>query len=100
MSLRRLSLPPSDLVVGDLILRFGPTVAITVSQDPPQFAHKVWRESENCPVCGIHTAAAERLPASIHLKWANGLAVGIGVWVHRTCFESCAVADGDAPVPW
>jgi hypothetical protein len=85
---------------GNLIGRFGQPESATLSLDPPRFVERVWRESECCPVCGGSTAAADRLPASLHPQWANGLSVGIGVWVHRTCFESCAVADEPTPIPW
>lgn len=98
---RRLSFPPkvrlrSDPTGG----RYGEPVAFTISQDPPEFCDRVWRESERCPICGERTVGEERLTASLHPTWANGLSIGVGVWVHRTCFERCPNAGEPAPIPW
>ena len=78
----------------------GEVVSATISEDPPQFSNKAWRQSEDCPVCGATTAGAQRLPASLHPTFADGLSCGLGVWVHRSCFECCPNADEPTPIPW
>lgn len=97
---RRLPSPPVSGIGSDLWGRFGSPASTTISQDPPQFCACVWRGSECCPVCGAPTSAAERLPATLHPRWECGLSVGLGMWVHRSCFESCPEVGEPAPVPW
>jgi len=92
--------PPEVGVDGDLLRRFGEPTSVTVSEDPPEFADRVWRASERCPVCGRTTAGSARVAASLNLTGARGRCVGVGVWVHRACFEACPVVEGPAPVPW
>ena len=97
MSHRRLTAPPQFPIH---YAHFGTLISTTISQDPPEFADFLIRESETCPICGHSTRNALRWPASIHPTWESGLRVGIGVWVHRKCFESCPFTDEPAPVPW
>jgi hypothetical protein len=97
---RHLSSPPKTDLSGDMLSRFGHPVSFTISQDPPQFCDLAWRESEYCPICGERTFAEERLPASLYPRWASGLRVGLGVWVHRTCFANCPDTGSPAPIPW
>jgi hypothetical protein len=97
---RRLKFPLGVGVGRELLAQFGTPVSFTIAQAPAQFADRCWRESEACPVCGGPTTAAERIPASLYPRWASGIGVGIGVWVHRTCFEGCPEAGEPAPVPW
>jgi hypothetical protein len=97
---RRLSSPPKTGLSSNALGRFGNPISFTISQDPPQFCDRVWRESECCPICGERTSGEARLAASLHPGWASGLTVGIGVWVHRTCFESCPDTGENAPIPW
>lgn len=78
----------------------GEPISITISQDPPQFADWVKRGSEPCPVCGEPTSATDRLAATLSPRWANGVRFGIGVWIHRICFESLPDVGGPAPIPW
>lgn len=97
---RRLPTPPAIDVRG----RFGPgcgeVVSVTISEDPPRFSTKAWRESENCPVCGATTAGVERLPATLYPTFESGLHLGFGVWVHRSCFERCPATGQPTPIPW
>ncbi len=76
---RRLSLPPKAGLSGDALDRFGDPASCTISQDRPQFCDRPWRESECCPICGERASGEERLPASLHPRWASGLSIGIGV---------------------
>lgn len=100
MPLRRLQ-SPTKLKIGDELLRgLGDPVSVMISEDPPQFSHKAWRESEACPVCGDTTSGSDRIPATLHPRWESGMRIGIGVWVHRACFERCPDADEPTPVPW
>jgi hypothetical protein len=39
------------------------------------------------PVCGDPTSGAERLPVTLHPRWASGLSLVLGVCIHRVCFE-------------
>jgi hypothetical protein len=96
---RRLLTPPTIDVTGHLP-GCGEVVSATISEDPPQFSKKAWRPSDTCPLCGAATMGTERLPATLHPGFANGLNYGLGVWVHRSCFESCPDTGKPAPVPW
>lgn len=78
----------------------GDVVSVTISEDPPQFSHKGWRSSEDCPVCGATTVKTERLPATLHPTFARGFSYGLGVWVHGACFEDCPDASERTPIPW
>jgi hypothetical protein len=100
MPCRRLTSPPGFGVDCDLLSGFGEPISGAISEDPPQFRDRVWRESERCPICGGSTVGVDRLAATIHPRWPNGLRVGIGVWVHPACFERCPMADEPAPIPW
>jgi hypothetical protein len=97
---RLTSRPKTDLRSLDALSGWGDPVSVTISQDPPQFCDRSWRESECCPICGERTSGAGRLPANLHPVWASGRTVGIGVWVHRTCFERCPNTGEPAPIPW
>jgi hypothetical protein len=97
---RRLSSPPKAGLSGDALGRFGDPASWTISQDPPLFCDRAWRESECCPICGERASGKVRLPATLYPSWASGLSVGLGVWVHRTCFESCPDTGESAPIPW
>src|SRR5262245_16674808 len=97
---RRLLTPPMIDVGGSFGASCGEVVSVTISEDPPQFSNKAWRRSDSCPVCGAPTVAAQRLPASLHPVFANGLRYCLGVWVHRPCFACCPDAAEPTPIPW
>lgn len=98
---RRLTSPPqAGLGSLDALRGWGDPVSVTISQDPPEFCDRSWRESEYCAICGERTSDEGRLPASLHPAWASGRSVGVGVWVHRTCFERCPDTGEPAPIPW
>lgn len=87
-------------LISDTLSAAGAPVSITIALDPPRFALEGWRSSEVCPLCGESTNRVQRLPATIHPVFESGLSVGIGVWVHRACFERCPDAGEPTPVPW
>src|SRR5262249_29131154 len=67
---RRLLTQPKVDVFGrkvDVPSRSGPgvdeLVEITISENPPEYSDRVWRQSEICPVCGEATVETARLPA-------------------------------------
>ena len=74
--------------------------ALTITDDPPEFADRVWRASEICPVCGETTVGGVRVASTVHLTFENGLAIGMGSWAHRACFESCPDTGMPADIPW
>jgi len=78
----------------------GPPVAFTISDDPPEFAGRIFRQSEICPVCGHSTAGQPRVAASMHLTFEIGFSPTLGVWAHTTCFEQCPDTGQRAPIPW
>lgn len=78
----------------------GELASATISEDPPQFSAKMWRQSDLCPVCGMTTVGSQRLPGTLHPTFSNGYDFLLGVWVHRACFESCPLVDEPAPIPW
>jgi hypothetical protein len=97
---RRLLTPPKIDVAGSFGSGFGELVSVTISEDPPEYNNKPWRPSEICPVCGATTVGTTRLPSSLHPTFANGFSYSLGVWVHRSCFESCPDAGEPTPIPW
>ncbi len=88
---RRLNTPLKIEIEGVQYLHteWGLPISITVSLNPPEFADRVGRESDLCPVCGLTTDGLARLPASLYPTFANGHGIGFGVWVHPSCFETC-----------
>ncbi|MCI0742676.1 MAG: hypothetical protein L0Y72_26885 [Gemmataceae bacterium] len=60
--------------------QFGNVSSVTISADPVEFADRVWRESELCPVCGKSTASQPRVAATLNVCAEIGLKLGIGVW--------------------
>ena len=97
---RRLSSPPKIAILDSTFSALGDPVSFTISEDPPEYQDRAWRASDRCPICGENTSDGERLPASLYPSWASGLSVGIGVWVHQTCFAACPEAGEPAPIPW
>ena len=54
---RRLTSPPkTGLSCLDALRGWGDLVSFTISQDPPRFCDRPWRESEYCPICGEQTS--------------------------------------------
>lgn len=93
-------LPPGiQLDLGD-DQAFGRVGSVAISEDPPQFSDRVWRETAVCPVCGCSTVGMQRVAATVHLAFDSGFQLGKGVWVHRSCFESCPDTGQPAPIPW
>jgi hypothetical protein len=73
---------------------------ISISANPPHYADRMPRESDQCPICGQSTANAPRLPCSLALDLASGGAIALGVWTHTDCFEHCEDTGVSAGVPW
>ena len=99
MSHRRLLTPPMVDVQGGTTT-LGEAVTVTISEDPPQYAHIMTRRSEICAVCGATTVETIRLPVSLHPTFANGYTFMLGAWVHTACFEACPITDERTPIPW
>jgi hypothetical protein len=97
---RRLPSPPLIGIPEDMIAQWRIPASVTISQAPPEFYARMYRETECCPVCGASTAGTERLPARLNPHWEELSNLGIGVWVHRTCFERCPDAGEPPGVPW
>ena len=74
--------------------------AVTIAENPPEFAELVFRDSDICPICGESTADCARVAASLDLTFEAGLNFGMGVWAHRECFEACSDTGEPARVPW
>jgi hypothetical protein len=76
--------------------------AVSIAYDPPEFAGLVFRASEACPICGKSTAKCARVAATLNLTFAfeDRLSLGMGVWAHRPCFESCSYTGEPGCVPW
>lgn len=97
---RRLLTPLEMDVTASFGSGCGEVISVTISEDPPQFSAKPWRQSEMCPVCGAITVETQRLPATLHPTFANDFRYSWGVWVHRSCFERCPTVGEPTPVPW
>jgi hypothetical protein len=89
----------SDFDIG-LSLGFGEIVSTTISEDPKQYADRIWKRSDSCPVCGKMTNESNRVSASLHPKFLTGLTIGVGVWIHISCLDACPRIDEPTPVPW
>ena len=82
-------------------LPVGKVVSVNISEDPPEFSDRGFRQSDECPVCGRMTVGMPRRAASVHPKFESSLInISIGVWVHDKCFESCPDTGEPAPIPW
>ncbi|MBL8208311.1 MAG: hypothetical protein JNM09_29035 [Blastocatellia bacterium] len=89
------------LSLGQLEASYGQVILATISENPAEFSDQVWRETDNCPICGLETKIVDRVPASVHPEFQNGMNhFSFGVWMHQKCFETCSVIEGPAPVPW
>ncbi len=96
--------PPSIDVGEGLNGHFGAVVGVTISLVPPEYSqlshNRLGPESETCAVCGHDTSAPTRIPAMLNTAFERGFRYGMGVWVHRSCFESCPEDGEPAPIPW
>jgi hypothetical protein len=82
-------------------LSLGKIISRTISEDPLAFSNRVFRPFDDCPLCGQPTKGMNRIAASLHPEFENGIRnISIGVWVHKKCIEMCPVIDGPAPIPW
>ncbi len=79
---------------------WGKVMRVEVVADPIQFSDRVWRKTENCPVCGLTTSTDQRMAVSIYPYFTNGMSYGFGAWAHEPCFVGCEEVGGSAPVPW
>jgi len=75
-------------------------VRVTIAVDPPQFAERVWRGAQICPVCGESTLNLPRTGASLDVGYESGFGCFIGVWVHQACLDCCPVIGAAAHIPW
>ncbi|HZS07960.1 MAG TPA: hypothetical protein VFD58_24210 [Blastocatellia bacterium] len=97
---RHLNTPLKIDLTNDLS-RAGSVISATISEDPPEFSDRAFRQSDECPVCGRTTVGMSRRAASVHPEFENGLRnISFGVWVHNDCFESCPDTGRPAPIPW
>ena len=82
--------------------------AAALSDDPPEFATRVWRESELCPVCGESTAGCRRVAAHLTVEYERPVVWPFmcepsfwwGVWAHESCFDRCQETGRPADIPW
>ncbi len=74
--------------------------SVTVSASPPEFADRVWCESDVCPVCGGSTAGQPRCKASLDVQFADGFGLFVGAWAHAGCLDAGPVVGPAAHVPW
>jgi hypothetical protein len=81
---------------------------VALSDDPPEFATHISRESEVCPVCGESTAGCRRLAATLTVEYERPVdwpfkcepSFGRGVWAHESCFGRCQDTGRPAGIPW
>jgi hypothetical protein len=93
-----------------LLFRDAPLTvkAAAISDDPPQFAARIFRETEHCPVCGESTSGCLRVAATLTMEyemppdwpWKLPLRIRRGVWAHQSCFERCQDTGRPAGIPW
>jgi hypothetical protein len=82
-------------------LSLGKTISVTISEDPSAFSDRGLRPFDDCPLCGQPTKGMNRIAASLHPEFENGIRnISIRVWAHKECIEMCPMIDGPAPIPW
>jgi hypothetical protein len=96
---RRLLPGPCHLDLGNA-RSSQPLAAVSIADDPSEFAGRIYRCSEVCPVCGDLTAGRLRVAATLDVTFESGVSFGVGVWAHRACFEACHDTEIPAPIPW
>ena len=82
---------------------FAGQIKATIAADPPEYAHRVYRKSDICPVCGASTRNEPRIGASLDIEGNPDryqAPLMVGVWVHANCLETCPVIGPAAHIPW
>jgi hypothetical protein len=82
--------------------------AILLSPDPPEFAARIHRKSDCCPVCGESTAGCVRVAAQLTVEYDRPVdwpfksdpTYWFAVWTHQECFEQCQETGRPAGIPW
>jgi hypothetical protein len=91
---------PGRCAVG-LAPSLGVPSRVRIALDPMEFDTLIpARRIDHCPVCGLVTTGADRLPASLHPEYSNGFNFLQPVWVHHSCFELCTETDEPRGIPW
>jgi hypothetical protein len=78
----------------------GRIVFVTLAEDPPEFAHRIPRQSAVCPVCGLSTDGQPRRGVTLDVTFERGFNCGIGAWAHRSCYDACTETGIPRVVPW
>jgi hypothetical protein len=101
---RRLLKPPTIDDNERLAELLGDVVAATISLVPPEHSPMYHQRAgprwDLCAVCGEQTSESTRLSAKLNVTFVSGIHLGLGAWVHRSCFGSCPEADEPPPIPW
>ena len=86
----------------DALGSLGEVVGLTISEDPLSEAHLFYRVREECAVCGAVPSPAVRRPATLSVSIARDrvVEIGVGVWVHQECLETCEQTDQQRGIPW
>ena len=102
-SMEHRSVPdPSVLEIGKLVNDdFGVVASSTITRAPEQFVDLLYFSSEECILCSMMIEEqAQKIPASLNLKFESINSLGFSVWVHRKCFEALPLSKDTGPIPW
>jgi ethanolamine ammonia-lyase large subunit len=78
----------------------GTPVSATISEAPMQFIDRLYLPTEDCVLCSISTADADRVPVSVSLVFDRIKGLGISAWAHRQCFDALEESEKPSPIPW
>jgi len=83
-----------------LFPEWGEPTEVHIVAAPPQYAERIYPQTETCPVCGDPTSDRHRLLVKLYPNFSNGLSIGIDAWAHVKCLAACEEVPGPAPIPW
>jgi hypothetical protein len=94
----------------DLQTDFAPlrVKAYFLSPDPVEFAGRMDRQSDCCPVCGESTAGGSQVAVTLYVEFdkpagwpsQSDFTLGFSAWAHPACFERCQGTGRPAGIPW
>ena len=100
LPLRRLVNPIQVDVAPTADADLGEPTHVDIVADPPQYAERMWRTDDVCPICGRGTSDdGSRVAVTIYPYFLNGFSYGRGAWAHQLCFDSSEEVAGPSPVP-
>ena len=73
--------------------------SVTICEDPVGVPAD-FRNRQECALCGEIPVDSERQAATLEVLLDRGVDIGVGVWVHPKCLESCSPTGDQRGIPW